>query len=128
MFEDNRELTFLNDHTAPGEEIFAYPYCPMYYFLSATTNPTRYSLHSLQLQHQVPIRRGGQCFPDRRRVRYVIWDMKFSKNAAKLFSSSQPMRPDELIIQPCRESHYNILKDEDDVRIMERKAEGHSAD
>ncbi len=37
-------LTFLDQHITRGEEIFTYPYCPMYYFLSAATNPTRYSI------------------------------------------------------------------------------------
>jgi hypothetical protein len=36
MFNEDPVLTYLDHHVAPGTEIYAYPYCPMYYFLSAT--------------------------------------------------------------------------------------------
>ena len=127
MFGDNWALKFLIDHTTPGEEIFAYPYCPMYYFLSATTNPTRYSILLYNYNTNSQFEEVVNVL-DRRRVRYVIWDTKFSKNATKFFPSSKPMRSDELIIEPYLESHYNVVKDEGDVRIMERKAEAHNAD
>ncbi|MHB8389073.1 MAG: ArnT family glycosyltransferase, partial [Acidobacteriaceae bacterium] len=44
MFKSDQALAFLDSHAVAKSEIFAYPTCPMYYFLSATTNPTRYSL------------------------------------------------------------------------------------
>jgi 4-amino-4-deoxy-L-arabinose transferase-like glycosyltransferase len=44
VFKDDPVLVFIDTHVAPGEEMFVYPYHPMYYFLSSTTNPTRYSL------------------------------------------------------------------------------------
>lgn len=33
---------YLQDHVAPGEKIFVYPYFPLAYYLTATFNPTRY--------------------------------------------------------------------------------------
>src|SRR5262249_29581409 len=36
-------LAAIEEHVPPGENIFIYPYAPMYYFLSNTINPTRYS-------------------------------------------------------------------------------------
>jgi len=44
MLNDDPVLTYLDHHVAPGTEIYAYPYCPMYYFLTATKNPTRRSI------------------------------------------------------------------------------------
>lgn len=40
VFKDLPGLKYLEAHVSPGEDIFAYPYCPRYYFLSSTTNPT----------------------------------------------------------------------------------------
>src|SRR5206468_3778863 len=36
-------IDYLITHTQPGDAIFAYPYGPMYYFLTGTTNPTHFS-------------------------------------------------------------------------------------
>jgi len=44
MFQAAPVLAYLDHHVPAGEEIFAYPYCPRYYFLSATVNPTPYSI------------------------------------------------------------------------------------
>jgi 4-amino-4-deoxy-L-arabinose transferase-like glycosyltransferase len=35
-------LDYLRLHTQPGEDIFVYPYYPIYYYLTATSNPTPY--------------------------------------------------------------------------------------
>ena len=43
-FADDAALEFLDRQTQPGEDVFVYPYYPMYYFLSGTTNPTRFSI------------------------------------------------------------------------------------
>ena len=40
---DDPVLQFLSEHVKPGQPIFVYPYAPVYYFLSAARNPTRYS-------------------------------------------------------------------------------------
>lgn len=125
MFKDDPALTFLDEHVAPGGEIFAYPYCPMYYLLSATTNPTRYSIllygYNTPSQFQEVIR-----VLDQRRVRYALWDINFQGKVATIFPASQHMRPDELIIEPYLESHYKLVKVVDGVRIMERKSEDHA--
>ena len=43
LLKSDPALTVLQSKAGRGEEIFAYPYCAMYYFLSATQNPTRYA-------------------------------------------------------------------------------------
>jgi hypothetical protein len=116
-------LTFLDEHLSPGEEMFVYPYNPMYYFLSATTNPTAYSFlmynyNSPSQFHDVV----GVLEQDK--VKYVVWDTNFvTKTAPSAFPTRKDVPPTELIIEPYLESHYKVVKTEDGVRIMERKSE-----
>jgi hypothetical protein len=112
-------LRFLNKHVSSGEEILIYPYCPTYYFLSATTNPTRYSFllfgYNTPAQFQEVV---GVL--DQRRVQYVIWDSTFVIKTADNFLGSQPRGPSDLIVEPYLESHYNVLEDDHGIRMMER--------
>ena len=124
MFNDDPVLTFLDEHVAPGEEIFAYPYCPMYYFLSSTVNPTRYSIlvyhYNISSQFEEVVRTLEQ-----HRVKYVVWDTGFEARAANIFFPSvKEMRPHEHIIEPYLESHYRVVKTVRSLQIMERVNEG----
>jgi 4-amino-4-deoxy-L-arabinose transferase-like glycosyltransferase len=126
VFRDDPVLTFLDKHVAPGEEIFAYPYCPRYYFLTATTNPTPYSSmmsnFNTPSQYQEVIR-----VLDQHKVRYVVWDtITETKVAGAIYSASMRMRPEDYIVEPYLESHYKAVWAENGVRIMERKSEGHA--
>jgi hypothetical protein len=113
-------LRFLNEHTSPGEEILSYPYCPTYYFLSSTTNPTRYSI--LMYNYNTPSQfQEVVDILDQRRVRYIIWEASFAANAADGFPGSQPRSPNDLIMEPYLESHYKLVEDDHGIRIMERK-------
>jgi 4-amino-4-deoxy-L-arabinose transferase-like glycosyltransferase len=126
IFKSDPVLTFLDQHVAPGEEIFAYPYCPMYYFLSATTNPTRYSLLIYNYNTPSQFREVLQVLEERR-VKYVVWDKTFQSNAiAGIFSRSAFTPANSLIIEPYLESHYKLLRDEGGVRVMERRTEHHA--
>ncbi len=121
MFKPDPVLAFLDEHTVPGEEIFAYPYCPMYYFLSGTTNPTRYSLliynYNTESQFQEVIHT-----LERRKVRYVVWDTSFQSGAGtSLFSASTFHPTGGLLMEPYLESHYRLVKQLGGFRIMERK-------
>ena len=70
-------LTAIDAHVPPGEEIFIYPYAPMYYFLSATTNPTRYSVLYYNFKiHSRPIFEEVILTLTEHRVKYVWWDMR----------------------------------------------------
>lgn len=119
MFKPDPVVAFLNAHTAPGEEIFVYPYSPIYYFLSGTTNPTRYSLliynYNTPSQFQRAIRR-----LDREKVRLVVWDASFKSGAgASFFAKAASVGP--LLMEPYIESHYRLIKNLNGVHIMERK-------
>ena len=123
LFGPDPVLTFLDTHVAPGTEIFSYPYCPMYYFLSATTNPTRYSL--LIYNYNTP----SQFLDvirtlDQHKVRYVLWDASFQTKAAANFYSAKMYRPaGGFILEAYLESHYRLVQDFNGMRIMERKAD-----
>jgi hypothetical protein len=116
-------LKYLNEHTSSGEEILVYPYCPTYYFLSATTNPTPYSL--LLYHYNTPLQyREVVSILDQHRVRYVVWDTTFLTKTNEKFQGSRPINPYDLIIEPYLESHYKMVEDDHGIHIMERKDEG----
>jgi hypothetical protein len=126
VFKNVAALSVLDDKVASGEEIFAYPYCPMYYFLSATTNPTRYGglLYNFNTpsQFEEVVR-----VLEHRRVRYVLWDTHFqAKEVAALFPASAHISPGALIVEPYLESHYKVVWADADTRLMERLGEGHA--
>jgi hypothetical protein len=121
-FKDIPVLTFLEKHVAPGEEVFAYPYCPRYYFLSSTTNPTPYSIliynYNTPSQFQEVVRILGQ-----RKVKYVLWDKHLEQVTATVFPKSTELPPGGYIIEPYLESHYKVVQVVDGFRIMERKSD-----
>ncbi len=122
MFRDAPVLGFLEKHVAPGEEIFAYPYCPRYYFLSSTTNPTPYSIlvynYNTPSQFQEVIR-----ILEQHKVRYVLWDRNLAQVTAAVFPASTRLPPGGFIIEPYLESHYKLVQVVDGFRIMERKSD-----
>jgi hypothetical protein len=127
MFKPDPVLAFLDNHAAPGTEIFSYPYCPMYYFLSSTTNPTRYSL--LLYNYNTPAQfREVIGVLEERKVKYVLWDTSFQAKAASTIYSATMYRPaGGLLLEPYLESHYKVVKDFDGALIMERKGNDHAA-
>ncbi len=122
MFKDVPGLTFLEEHVAPGEEIFAYPYCPKYYFLSSTTNPTPFSVllynYNTVSQFQEAVR-----ILEQHKVRYVVWDTTLAQVAGSVFPGSTRPPPGGLIIEPYLESHYKDVQVVEGFRIMERKSD-----
>jgi hypothetical protein len=108
----------IEEHVPPGGDIFIYPYPPIYYFLSATTNPTRYSLlvynYNSTSQFDEVIRSLEQ-----RKVKYVLWDKKLEE---KLLPNLLPSKqPKQLVIEPYLESNYTSIWAQDDILLMERK-------
>jgi hypothetical protein len=120
VFKDDPVLAFINTHVTAGEEMFVYPYHPMYYFLSATTNPTRYSILTYNYNTSAEFREIVDVL-ERRRVRYVVWDTDFEARTADVFPGSHPKSPSDRIVEPYLESHYRLVENDDGVWIMERK-------
>ena len=124
MFKPSPALTFLNEHIAPGEEIFAYPYCPRFYFWSGATNPTRYSLLIYNYNTPDQFREVVRVLEERK-VKYVLWDASFrSKTAVTFFPSAADAPVGGLIMEPYLESHYTLVTTEEGIRILVRKDDG----
>jgi Dolichyl-phosphate-mannose-protein mannosyltransferase len=121
-FKPVSALTFLEDHVAPNEEIFAYPYCPRYYFLSSTTNPTRYSILIYNYNTPSQFREVVRTL-EQRKVKYVVWDKTLEQVTAEVFPESTKLPPGGLIVEPYLESHYKLVQVIDGFRIMERKGD-----
>ena len=126
VFRNDAILASLNEKVAPGGEIFAYPYIPMYYFLSDTENPTRYS--ALMYNFNTPSQFQEVVHAlDQRKVKFVVWDTTFqAKAVAVIFPGYRPVPPDSMIIEPYLESHYKLVKADGGIRLLERKDEDHS--
>jgi len=112
-------LTAIDDHVAAGEEVFIYPYAPMYYFLSATNNPTRYStlFYNFKIGSRFEFDEVTQNL-DQHRVKYALWDKGVKDKLNSLFPGSGPK---QLVIEPYLESHYRPVWSHDGIFLMERK-------
>jgi hypothetical protein len=117
-------LTAIDEHVQPGEEIFMYPYSPMYYFLSATTNPTRYNtfFYNFNIAGHFEFDEVIQDL-DQHRVKYVLWDKSVRDKLYSLFPGS---RPKQFVIEPYLESHYKRIWTHDGTFLMERKTDDHA--
>ena len=71
-------LAFLQEHVAPGEQILIYPYLPIYYYLTNTSNPTSYDyfqpgMHTTEQGAEMI----GQL--EKRPVRIVLLETSFAE-------------------------------------------------
>jgi hypothetical protein len=121
MFKDAPVLGFLANHVSPGEEIFAYPYCPKFYFLSSTNNPTPYSILTYNYNTPSQFQEVVQIL-EQRKVKYVVWDVGFAQIEENVFPSSRPPSGG-FIVEPYLESHYRTVQVFDGYRVMERNAD-----
>ena len=119
-FRPDPVTAFLDSNVPAGTEIFTYPYCPIYYFLSATTNPTRYSLLMYNYNTTSQFQDAIQTL-EQRKVRYVVWDTAFQKDSADLFTAKSFEPPGGLLMEPYLQSHYRVVKQFGGMHIMERK-------
>lgn len=119
MFTDAEAHSFVEKVIPAGEVVFAYPYCPSYYFLHGFVNPTRFSLLTynyntsdqfMEVVHNL----------DHDNVKYVVWDVRFQQVEARVFPSAVPPLG-QRIIEPYLESHYEEIALVDGKRIMRRK-------
>jgi hypothetical protein len=122
MFKPDAVIAFLDKHTTVGEEIFFYPYCPMYYFTTNTANPTRFSLLIYNYNTPPQFREVIHVL-DQRRVHYVVWNTNFAKKSGFYFSASFNHPAGGLLMEPYLETHYRVVEDVNGFRIMERKAD-----
>lgn len=113
-------LDFLMSHTRPGDDVFVYPYHPIYYFLAAVHNPTRLAVYLYDPAANGLFREAVQDI-DRKKVRYVLWDTGLAgENLRKIFPAYREPPPDKLIIEPYLRMHYHQIAFEDGFHILER--------
>jgi len=121
----DRVLDFLNEHVPPGENILFYPSAASYYFLSATTNPTRYS--ALQYNSTPPeVFREVAGILEQKQVRYVVWDTGFEAGWEAISPGSSPKNASDRILEFYLQSHYRVAENDDGILIMERKGAEHA--
>ena len=122
-FAQDAALEFLDKNVPAGQDVFVYPYYPMYYFLSGTDNPTRYSILMYHINTDAQFREVVTAL-EQKKVRYVLWDtLVDGPNLKQWFPAyTQPSR-EKLIMEPYLMEHYNMLTVKNGFRLLERKDE-----
>lgn len=82
-------LAYVQAHVAPGERMLVYPYLPMYYYLTATYNPSRYeylmpAMHTPEQFREM----ADELAADRTRV--VLFEPSFREKIIAGFPSVTP--------------------------------------
>jgi hypothetical protein len=113
-------LEFLIAHTRPGENVFVYPYRPIYYFLADLRNATRFSYLIYGFNTPAQFREATSDL-ERKKVRYVLWDGLARQNLTALFPAYRQPAADQLIMEPYLERRYRQIGSEAGFRILERK-------
>lgn len=110
-------LAAIYNRVPSGGELFIYPYSPMYYFLSNTNNPARYSFLVYNYYTTAQFEEVIQAL-EQHRVKYVLWDKHFQHDVLDvLFPNAHPK---QLILEPYLEAHYRPVWVHDGVFLMER--------
>ena len=127
-FAKDDALEFLNEHTQPGEKVFVYPYYPMYYFLSATTNPTRFSILMYHINTDAQFRETIAELEETK-VKYVLWDTVVDgPNLKQWFPAYQQPAQDQLVLEPYLNQHYDLIGCKNGFRLLQRKNTGSAAE
>ncbi len=123
LLRDDPILASLEAHAAPGEEIFAYPYIPMYYVLSGTLNPTRYTLLTYTYNTQTQFQDAVHTL-ETHRVKWIVWDTSPDSQAGGfLFPLPKGAPRVKPIMEPYLQSHYRVVRQEKETLLMERTTE-----
>lgn len=119
--QDNAALLeFLETHTRPGDEVFVYPYQPIYYFVENLKNPTRYSYLQYHLHTDEQFREATRDL-EQKKVRYVVFDTALSgERFREVFPAYRQPAASELIMEPYLEAHYHLVNDLGRFRILQR--------
>jgi 4-amino-4-deoxy-L-arabinose transferase-like glycosyltransferase len=121
IFGSGAELAALDRFIPPGQELFVFPYCPSYYFLSRAVNPTRYSF--LLTGYNPPDEfRDAVHILETHKTRYVLWDTDFKRKMLPLaFPGALRVPDDQLIVETYLNARYKTVYDAEGFRILERR-------
>ncbi len=113
-------LDFLKAHTRDGEEVFIYPYQPIYYFVEDLRNPTRYSNLTYGFNSDAQFLEATQDL-ERKKVRYVVFDGLFSgQGMRRVFPAYREPDKSRLIMENYLAAHYRVAADLGRFRVLER--------
>lgn len=121
VFDGGEEVAALNAYITPGEPIFAYPYCPSYYFLTQATNVTRFSV--LQSGYNTPDQVAEVIGSlESKRVKHVLWDTNFRVRSLALVFPAALRMPDDLApLEAYLRGHYRTVYSRKGFEILERR-------
>lgn len=121
MLRPDPVVQFIDAHTTPGEQAFFYPYCPGLYFLSQTTNPTRFSILVYNYNTEAEFQEVIQTL-EQRHVRFVVWDSTFYDRTFKaVFPGNSPVPERAQVLELYFRLRYRQIADLDGFRILLRK-------
>ena len=121
MFKKDPLLEFLTTHVTPGEEMFVYSYSPIYYFLSGTINPTKYSLLMYRMTDDIQFRDAVRSLK-RSSVRYVVWDnVADSKETTTIFPDYRPPPKNNRPLETYITQHFTVIYQQHGARVLERQ-------
>ena len=123
-FGRDEALDFLHENVSAGEQVFVYPYYPMYDFLANVRNPTRYSI--LMYHNNTP-EQFDEVIRDLEagQVRYVLWDtLVAGANLTRWFPGYQDPPDDQQLLERYLENHYTVIGVKNGFRVLQRNPVG----
>jgi hypothetical protein len=115
-------LAFLNQNTRAGENVFIYPYDPIYYFLADVNNPTRFNNLIYKYHTKLQFEEAIEAL-EKKSVRYILWDSeKEGNNLIRWFPGYQHPKDEFLIMERYITERYRLIDIKNGFRIMERIA------
>lgn len=117
---DQPLLAFLESHTQPEDEVFVYPYQPIYYFAERLRNPTRYSYLLYHFHTPAQFVDAMQSL-ERKKVQYVIIDTAMAgAEMSKIFPAYHHPDQSKLIAEPYFNTHYRMTYDLGRFHVLQR--------
>jgi hypothetical protein len=120
-FNEDYLMNFLLQNTKPGEPVFIYPYCPMYYFLANVKNQTRYSILVYQINTEAQF---DEAISDleKNQTKYVLWDTYASANNLTTWFPQYCQPPeDRQILEKYLRGHYEVIAEKNKFKILQRR-------
>jgi hypothetical protein len=120
LLSEDDALRFLHESVSAEEQVFVYPYYPMYYFLANVRNPTRFSIlmyhynTSGEFDEVVQDLENGQ-------VQYVLWDTSVGgANLVRWFPGYEEPPVEEQRLERYLEEHYKVIATKNKFRVLQR--------
>lgn len=119
-FAKDEALDFLLRKTRPGEEVFIYPYYPLYYFLAEVKNPTRYGHLIYHLHTEAQFQEVTRDL-EKKKVKYVLMDTFVGgENLRFWFPNYQHPEDDNLMVEQYLHEHYLVIGEKNKFKILQR--------